>query len=119
MCLGEGFDMKILRRNFCHDRKRRFALTERTLLISVWLMLLALTLISAFIAESADPAVWTVLFVSVTVSIKGRLVIDRLMGLRHATPAIRYTMLSYFYLLPLLIIWALIFPEQLAWLTTL
>ena len=74
---------------------------------------------SALTVEASEPALWVVLFFSLIISLKGQLVIDRLMGLRHATPAIRYTMLSYFYLLPLLIIWALIFPEQLAWLTTL
>jgi len=101
------------------DQKRRNWLAERHVLIGVWLLLMALTLLSAFTAETADPALWTVLFISLIISLKGQLVVDRLMGLRHAKPAIRYSMLSYFYLLPLLIIWALIFPEQLAWLTTL
>jgi len=101
------------------NRKRRNWLSERQVLIAVWLLLVALTLLSALTAETADPALWTVLFISLIISLKGQLVVDRLMGLRHANPAIRYTMLSYFYLLPMLIIWALIFPEQLAWLTTL
>jgi len=100
-------------------RKRRNWLSERQVLIAVWSLLMALTLLSALTAEAADPALWTVLFISLIISLKGQLVVDRLMGLRHANPAIRYTMLSYFYLLPLLIVWALIFPEQLAWLTTL
>jgi|GEM_PF-238104 len=100
-------------------RKRGRWLNERQLLIAVWLLLMALTLLSALTAETADPALWTVLFISLIISLKGQLVVDRLMGLRHANRAIRYTMLSYFYLLPMLIIWALIFPEQLAWLTTL
>ncbi|MEH6358935.1 MAG: cytochrome C oxidase subunit IV family protein [Pseudomonadales bacterium] len=111
--------MKILKVIFGDDENDKFAMTERRWLICVWLMLLALTLMSTFVAESADPAVWTVLFVSITVTLKGQLVIDRLMGLRHANPLIRGLMLSYFYVLALLIVWALLFPEQLAWLTTL
>jgi len=103
---------------FKHQKIRNW-LNERQVLIAVWLLLMSLTLLSALTAEAADPALWTVLFISLIISLKGQLVVDRLMGLRHANPAIRYTMLSYFYLLPMLIIWALIFPEQLAWLTTL
>lgn len=103
---------------FKHQKKRK-GLSERKLLIAVWLLLMALTLLSAFTAEAADPALWTVLLISLIISLKGQLVVDRLMGLRHARPIIRYTMLSYFYLLPLLIVWALTFPEQLVWLTTL
>lgn len=89
------------------------------MLMGVWLLLLCLTLLTALIAESVDPVLWSVLVVILTVSFKGQLVVDHLMGLRHANAVIRYSMLSYFYLLPLLIIWAMVFPSQLAWLTTL
>jgi len=111
--------MKILKVIFGGDESDKFAMTERHWLICFWLILLALTLMSVFIAESADPTAWTVLFVSMTVTLKGQLVIDRLMGLRHANPLIRGLMLMYFYVLALLIVWALLFPEQLAALTTL
>lgn len=104
---------------FRADKGDRFAMTERQWLIAVWMILLALTLTSAFIAESADPHVWTVLFISMTVTLKGQLVIDRLMGLRHANPLIRGLMLLYFYVLTLLIVLALLFPEFVARLTTL
>ncbi len=111
--------MKFLKVIFGSDKVDKFAMTERHWLICFWLILLALTLLSVFIAESADPATWTILFVSMTVTLKGQLVIDRLMGLRHANPMIRGLMLLYFYVLTLLIVWALLFPEQLAALTTL
>lgn len=111
--------VKLLKVIFGDNEGDKFAMTERHWLICFWLILLALTLMSVFIAESADPAAWTVLFVSMTVTLKGQLVIDRLMGLRHANPMIRGLMLLYFYVLALLIVWALLFPEQLAALTTL
>lgn len=84
-----------------------------------WIVLIILTLASALIAESIDPTAGVVILVCLVVAIKGQLVIDRLMGLRHAPPAIRRMMLAYFYVLPVLIALALIFPEPLRRLTTL
>ncbi|MEH6826396.1 MAG: cytochrome C oxidase subunit IV family protein [Motiliproteus sp.] len=84
-----------------------------------WMLLIVLTLASAFIAESIDPTAGVVIVVCLVVAIKGQLVVDRLMGLRHAPPLIRWMMLAYFYVLPLLIALALIFPEPLRRLTTL
>ena len=84
-----------------------------------WILLILLTLASAFIAESIDPTAGVVIMVCLVVAIKGQLVVDRLMGLRHAPPVIRGMMLAYFYVLPVLIALALIFPEQLRRLTTL
>ena len=84
-----------------------------------WVVLILLTLASALIAESIDPTAGVVIVVCLVVSIKGQLVIDRLMGLRHAPPVIRRMMLAYFYVLPVLIALALIFPESLRRLTTL
>ncbi|EGG98393.1 hypothetical protein imdm_62 [gamma proteobacterium IMCC2047] len=104
---------------FRGDKGDRFSMTERQWLIGVWVVLLTLTLLSALIAESADPAIWTVLFISMTVTLKGQLVIDRLMGLRHANPLIRRLMLLYFYVLAILIVLALLFPEFVARITTL
>ena len=89
------------------------------LLRRAWMLLIGLTLTSALIAESVDPTAGVVIVVCLVVAIKGQLVIDRLMGLRHAPPVIRGMMLAYFYVLPLLIALALIFPEQLRSLTTL
>jgi Sec-independent protein secretion pathway component TatC len=84
-----------------------------------WVVLILLTLSSAFIAESVDPTAGIVILVCLVVAIKGQLVVDRLMGLRHAPPLIRGMMLAYFYVLPILIALALIFPEPLRRLTTL
>lgn len=84
-----------------------------------WIALIVLTLGSALVAESIDPTAGIVIAVCLVVGIKGQLVIDRLMGLRHAPPVIRRLMLAYFYVLPVLIALALIFPETLRRLTTL
>lgn len=84
-----------------------------------WIALILLTLGSAWLAESVDPTAGIVIAVCLVVAIKGQLVIDRLMGLRHAPPVIRKLMLAYFYVLPVLIALALIFPEPLRRLTTL
>ena len=94
-------------------------LLSDTVLRRTWMMLIGLTLTSAMIAESNDPTAWAVIVVCLVVAIKGQLVIDRLMGLRHAPPVIRRMMLTYIYVLPTLIALALIFPEPLRRLTTL
>lgn len=85
----------------------------------IWWLLIVLTLASALIAESVDLTAGTVILVCLVVAIKGQLVVDRLMGLRHAPAVIRGMMLAYFYVLPVLIALALIFPEPLRRLTTL
>jgi hypothetical protein len=84
-----------------------------------WIILVVLTMASALIAESIDPTAGVVIVVCLVVSIKGQLVADQLMGLQHAPPVIRGLMLAYFYVLPVLIALALIFPDQLRRLTTL
>ncbi len=83
-----------------------------------WILLLLLTLFTTFIAESTTPSDFIVLLVCLTIAVKGRFVMDEMMGLREAIPAIRYTIYSYFILLPLFIALSIIFPEFLASITT-
>jgi len=83
-----------------------------------WGILIALTLFTAFIAEEATPSNFIVIVICLTISIKGRFVIDEFIGLREAVPLIRYTIHSYFVLLPIFIALTVIFPESLAGLTT-
>ncbi|WP_421869068.1 cytochrome C oxidase subunit IV family protein [Motiliproteus sp.] len=89
------------------------------LLTWVWWALVAMTLISALVAESIDPTASVVLAISVVIAIKGRLVVDWLMGMKSAPMVFRQLMLAYFYVVPLLIALALIFPDTLQRLTTL
>ncbi|MCP3852075.1 MAG: thiosulfate reductase [Gammaproteobacteria bacterium] len=83
-----------------------------------WLILIILTLLTTFIAEQATPSHLTVLLICFTITIKGRFIIDEFMGLREAIPVIRYTIHSYFILMPLCIALSIIFPEFVAQLTT-
>lgn len=93
-------------------------ITEKNRINLFWIILIALTLFATFIAEAATPSHFIVLVICFTIAIKGRLVIDEFMGLREAKPIIRYTIHSYFILLPVLISVSIIFPEFLAQLTT-
>ncbi|KZY83791.1 hypothetical protein A3740_23060, partial [Oleiphilus sp. HI0068] len=88
-------------------------------LLRIWLALLALTLLSVLTAETADFGQISVVIVCVIVTLKGRLVIDEFIGLRHAHPKIRKVMLGYFYLIPTLIVLGVIFPGVIISLTSL
>ena len=85
----------------------------------VWLVLMAVTLLSAWLAESAEPSLLITLTVVAGIGLKGLLVVDHLMGLRAAHPLIRLSMRFHFYLLPLLMLLVYLFPQQLAELTRL
>ena len=93
-------------------------LTDNNRINLFWLILVALTLFATFIAEAATLSNFIVVVICFTIAIKGRLVIDEFMGLREAKPIIRYTIHSYFILLPVFISMSVIFPEYLAQLTT-
>ena len=84
-----------------------------------WYLLIALTLTSALVAETTRPEAGLMLFVCATVGLKGQLVIDNLMQLRDTHPGVRKPMRAYFAVLMVLIALAMLFPEQLARLTTL
>ncbi len=83
-----------------------------------WVILMLLTLFVTFIAESATPSHFIVWVICFTTAIKGRFVMDEMMGLREAIPSIRYTIYSYFILLPIFIALSIIFPEFLVKITT-
>lgn len=85
----------------------------------IWLVLLALTLLSAAIAESPDQGLLLTLAIAATVAFKGRMIVDRFMELNHANRWIRTSMRIYFYVIPLLIMLAYLFPEMIARLTSL
>jgi len=80
----------------------------------VWLVLMGLTLTSAWLAENEEPGFWVTLLVAVTIGIKGRLVVDRFMELHNAHPYIRFAMNFYFYVIPSMIMLVYLFPEVLA-----
>ncbi len=88
-------------------------------IFSSWLFMLTLTLISATFAESSDPSKMAILFICIVTIIKGNLLIDNLMALRHSLHRIRWMMLAYFYILLPIIMLTIIFPETTRQLTTL
>lgn len=85
----------------------------------IWLLLMTMTLGSAYIAESAETDVWVTLTMSLIIAFKGRMILDRFMELKTARPFIRRLMNIYFYVIPALIMLVYFFPKQLADLTRL
>ena len=79
----------------------------------VWLFVMAVTLLAAFIAESAEPGVWIVLALAATTSLKGHLVIDYFMGMQYENQRLRRIMKAYFIVIPLAAVVVYLFPEVL------
>ena len=84
----------------------------------LWLLLMAMTVTNAAIAEQAKPGLMVTLVICLIIVIKARLVIDHFMELKGASPYIYGLMKAYFYLFPLLAVLVWLFPEQLAALTS-
>jgi hypothetical protein len=70
-------------------------------------------------AERANPGFISVAIMAVVLAIKGRIIVDHFMELKHAHKVLRSLMRTYFYVIPSLIIIVTLFPEQIAKLTTL
>ncbi len=85
----------------------------------VWFALMAMTLGSALVAESAEPSLLITLIIAITIGLKGLLVVDRFMELRNAHPKIRLAMRLYFWLLPVVIVVVWLFPDFIAEATSL
>lgn len=79
-----------------------------------WLLLIAMTLTSAAIAEKAEPSLLITIVIAVMIVIKARLVIIHFMELKSASPYIYHLMNAYFYLFPLMAVLVWLFPETLA-----
>lgn len=84
-----------------------------------WILMFTLTLVSATFAESSAPSTIALMFICIVTLVKGQLLIDNLMDLRHSVHRIRWMMLAYFYGLLSIIIFAVIFPETVRQITTL
>ena len=85
----------------------------------LWLLLMAITLGNAVIAESADTNFIVTLLIAVSVAFKGRMVVDHFMELKNANRHIRKAMRLYFYIIPALFVLVYLFPKQLVRMTTL
>ena len=77
----------------------------------IWLLVMLITIVNAYIAESIEPTLFIVLVIAITISIKGHLIIDHFMALRHENPRLRAIMNAYFYFIPMAIVMVYQFPQ--------
>ncbi|GAB4360409.1 MAG: hypothetical protein Kow006_30270 [Gammaproteobacteria bacterium] len=84
---------------------------KRLSIDTLWLILMAMTLGTAALAESAEPGLLVTLAVAIAVALKGRIVVDRFMELLNAKRWLRDAMRLYFYVIPLLIVLVYLFPD--------
>jgi len=94
-------------------------ISNSKLLNSIWFSLMLLTLLSAYIAESDSIGPSLMIVVGLTVSLKGYLVIDYFMDLRHAPQILRRLIQSYLMIIPMLIVLVSISSDWLRVLTQL
>ena len=80
----------------------------------LWLLLILLTLFSAYIAERAAPGFNSIAIMALVLAIKGRIIVDYFMELKNSHVVLRTLMQVYFYVIPALIILVFLFPEQIA-----
>ena len=80
----------------------------------LWLILIALTLFSAYMAEQANPGLDSIAIMAIVLAIKGRIIVDYFMELKHSHVVLRTLMQAYFYVIPVLIILVYLFPDQIA-----
>lgn len=89
-------------------------MTHIKLINTLWLLLIALTLFSAWMAEQSKPGLISILIMSLVLAIKGRVIVDHFMELKDSHVLLRTLMRVYFYVIPALIILVFLFPEQIA-----
>lgn len=82
------------------------------LINTLWLLLIVLTLFSAYMAEQANPGLDSILIMALVLAIKGRIIVDYFMELKNSHIVLRKLMQVYFYVIPALIILVYLFPEQ-------
>ncbi len=93
-------------------------MSPRTRLALLWLLLIGLTLAGALLGDRAEPGLAVTLVVALSMALKGRVVVDHFMGMRHANRTLRRLMRGYFYVLPLLVVLTTLYGDWIArWLT--
>lgn len=89
-------------------------MTHIKLINTLWLILIGLTLFSAYMAEQAKPGFNSVAIMALVLAIKGRIIVDYFMELKDSHVILRTLMQVYFYVIPALIILVYLFPERIA-----
>ncbi len=81
----------------------------------LWIILVLLTLFSAYIAEQVTPGLGSIVTMSIVLAIKGRIIVDYFMELRHTHIVLRTLMRLYFIIIPAMIILVYLFPDYIAY----
>ncbi|NOQ90570.1 MAG: thiosulfate reductase [Gammaproteobacteria bacterium] len=89
-------------------------ITQTKTIGALWLLLIVLTLFSAYMAEQAPSGLNSVLIMAIVLAIKGRIIVDYFMELKEAHVILRALMRLYFYVIPALIILVYLYPEEIA-----
>ncbi|MFN6961183.1 MAG: cytochrome C oxidase subunit IV family protein [Rhodocyclaceae bacterium] len=84
-----------------------------------WLLLVALTLAGAWLAETGRAGWPLTLTVAGLIAVKGRMVIDRYMEITGANPRIRAVLHGFVTLVPLMVVFSHGWGDVIAHLTTL
>lgn len=87
------------------------AMLKRLPIDIIWILLMAITVGTAALAERADSGLPVTLAVAGTVAFKGRMVVDRFMEMLNANRWLRDAMRIYFYVIPVMIVLVYLFPE--------
>ncbi len=80
----------------------------------LWLLLVGLTLFTAFMAEQNNQGVFSVAVIAVALAVKGRIIVDHYMELKTSHLLLRTLMRWYYYVIPAMIMGVYLFPEQIA-----
>ena len=80
----------------------------------LWLLLIGLTLFTAFMAEQDKQGLFSVTVIAVALAVKGRIIVDHYMELKTAHPLLRTLMRWYYYVIPVMIVLVYLFPKQIA-----
>ena len=87
---------------------------QASLINNLWITLVLLTLFSAYMAERPDSGFFGVAVMALVLAVKGRIIVDHFMELKHSNVVLRTLMRAYFYVIPALIILVHLFPETIA-----
>ena len=89
------------------------------LVTGLWWLLIGLTVFSAYMADFATPGFGSTAIMAGVLAVKGRIIVDHFMELKHSNRLLRNLMRWYFYVIPALIMLVFLFPQLLArWTST-
>lgn len=99
------------------DKEKKHSRNNR--LTRVWQVLIALTLVTALLADQAQMTTSLILITCLSFAVKGSLVCEYLIGLSQAGLTTRSLMLAYSLVMALMVALAMLFPDYLVAITTL